>query len=299
MAVRGIEVSGVTYRYAGASGAALEDVSLQVKPGSVTGVVGANESGKSTLCLVVAALAPGSIGGRLDGSVVIDGAETRTLKPHEAPQKCGVLFQNPTTQLSGIGETVWEEVAFGPRNLGLPLLEVVARVSWALALVRIEPLAARDPNLLSGGQAQLVALASVLALRPAYLVLDEPTSQLDPFGTRLVGRALLELARETGTGILIVEHKTDLLARLADEVVVLQSGRTVLTGPARRVLSDPRLASLGVEPPSSTRLEHALEAAGANLDRSSAETIAAAVADADRVEAPEHAATAGDPRQES
>lgn len=286
MAVSGIEATGVTYRYAGASAAALDDVSLEVRPGRVTGVVGANESGKSTACLVVSALAPGSIGGRLEGSVAIDGIDTRRLKPHEAPQKCGVLFQNPTTQLSGTAETVWEEIAFGPRNLGLPVHEVVARVSWSLAITRIEDLAARDPNLLSGGQAQLVALASVLALRPAYLVLDEPTSQLDPFGTRLVGQALGDLARETGTGILIVEHKTDLLARMADEVVALDGGRIVLRGPARSVLSDPRLASIGVEPPSAVRVERALKVAGWDRGRGDAEAIAAAVRDADGLAVP-------------
>ncbi len=270
-------MTGVTYRYAGASGAALDDVSLELRPGCVTGVVGANESGKSTMCLVVSALAPGSIGGKLEGSVLIDGVDTRTLKPHEAPQKCGVLFQNPTTQLSGTGQTVWEEIAFGPRNLGLTVREVVERVSWALSVVRIEPLAARNPDLLSGGQAQLVALASVLALRPAYLVLDEPTSQLDPFGTRLVGQALVELARETGTGILVVEHKTDLLARMADEVVALVGGRIVLRGPAEPVLADPFLADIGVEPPSSVRIEHALDAAGWDRNGRDAEAIAAAV----------------------
>ena len=142
------------------------------------------------------------------------------------------------------------------------------------------------PNLLSGGQAQLVALASVLALRPTYLVLDEPTSQLDPFGTRLVGQALVDLARETGTGILIVEHKTDLLARMADEVVALDGGRIVLRGPAQSVLSDARLVSIGVEPPSSVRVTHALDAAGWNRDRDDAEAIVAALRDANRLAVP-------------
>lgn len=273
----GVTLAGATYRYAGATRVALDNVSLDVLPGRVTGVVGATESGKSTLCLVASGLAPGSIGGKLEGSVVIDGVDTRTMPSHEAPQKCGVLFQNPTTQLSGTAQTVWEEVAFGPRNLGLTIHEIVERVSWALAITRIEPLAARDPNLLSGGQAQLVALASILALRPAYLVLDEPTSQLDPFGTRLVGGALVELAREPGTGILVVEHKTDLLAGMADDVVALDGGRVVLRGPARDVLSDPHLASIGVAPPSVVRIERALTATGWDRDAERAGAIAAAL----------------------
>ncbi len=272
----GIELRGVAYRYAGTSHPALEDVSLSIPPGRVLGVVGANESGKSTLCLVAAALAPASIGGRLDGSVRIRGIETSSMRPHEAPQHCGILFQNPTTQLSGTSQTVWEEVAFGPRNLGLPLGEVTARVSWALGVARVAHLAARDPNRLSGGQAQLVALASVLALRPAFLVLDEPTSQLDPFGTRLVGEALADLAHETGTGVLLVEHKTDLLARMADEIVALADGRVALAGPASEVLADPRLVELGVDPPASVRLERALRATGETVDRRAIEAIGAA-----------------------
>ena len=261
-----ISLAGAGYRYAGTSRDVLSDVYLVVQPGRVMGLVGANESGKSTLCLVASGLAPASIGGRLAGSVTVDGVETRSLRPHELAQRCGVLFQNPTTQLSGTAATVFEELAFGPRNLGLPVGEVVGRVEWALAVMGIEALAPRDPLRLSGGQAQLVALASVLSLRPAYLVLDEPTSQLDPQGTRLVGATLARLAGETGTGILVVEHKTELLARLADDVSVIDAGRVVAGGPAVEVLADPGLPALGVEPPPPVRLRRTIEAAGLELD---------------------------------
>ncbi len=257
-----LAIAGASYRYAGTARDVLEDVHLEIRPGRVVGLVGPNEAGKSTLCLVASGMAPASIGGRLQGSVTIDGEETRDLKPHELAQRCGVLFQNPTTQLSGTAVTVYEELAFGPRNLGLPLPEIVERVAWALAALGIEALAAKDPARLSGGQAQLVALASVLALRPAYLVLDEPTSQLDPQGTRLVGEALARLAGETGTGILLVEHKTELLAAMADEVAVLDAGRVVETGPADVILSDPALSELGVEAPALFRLRRAMTAAG-------------------------------------
>ncbi len=162
-----IRLAGASYRYAGAAAFALEGVDLTLERGEVVGVVGANEAGKSTLCLLLAGLAPGTVGGRLDGSVTIDDRETRTLKPFELAQRCGILFQNASTQLSGTSRSVWEEVAFGPRNLGLALDEVVERVEQALRTLTIEPLAPRDPQRLSGGQAQLVALASVLALRPA------------------------------------------------------------------------------------------------------------------------------------
>jgi len=263
---RALTLRDASYRYAGAAAPALRDISLSLAPGEVLGVVGPNESGKSTICLVAAGLAPASIGGQLQGSVAIDGVESVALKPFELAQRCGILFQNALTQLSGTSRSVWEEVAFGPRNLGLPLPEVVGRVESALGLLGIEALAPRDPGRLSGGQAQLVALASVLALRPGYLILDEPTSQLDPQGTRLVGDALAHLAAESGTGILIVEHKTDLLARMAGRVLVLDAGRVALAGPTADVLRDTRIGDLGVEPPSLVTLARAVSAAGRSID---------------------------------
>ncbi len=267
-------LEGVSYRYAGASAPALEGVDLAVAAGRVTGVVGANEAGKSTICLVAAGLAPSVIGGRLEGRVAIAGLETSRARPHDLAQRCGILFQNPATQLSGTTATVWEEVAFGPRNLALPLGDVVERVEGALAMLGISDLADRDPSRLSGGQAQLVALASILALRPACLVLDEPTSQLDPHGTRLVGEALRRVARELGAAILVAEHKTALLGRLADEIVVLAAGRVVLAGPAASVLEDVRLEGLGVEPPPAVRIRRALAGAGRALPQAAADVLA-------------------------
>jgi energy-coupling factor transport system ATP-binding protein len=252
----------VGYRYAGGTTQVLAGITLEVRPGQVVGLVGANDAGKSTLCLIAAGLAPGSIGGRLDGSVLLDGRETRDLKPWEAAQRCGILFQNPGTQHSGTAPTVFEEIAFGPRNLGLDLGEIVARVEDVLGTLGIGDLAGRDPHRLSGGESQLVALAGVMAMRPGVLVLDEPTSQLDPAGTRLVGDALARLTVETGTAILVVEHKTSLLARIADDIVVLDGGCVALQGPSSTVLGLAELASRGVRPPAAVSIRRALAAAG-------------------------------------
>ena len=268
-----IELEVARYRYAGSASAALRGIELRVDSGRVLGVAGANESGKTTLCLVASGLAPAVIGGRLEGSVRIDGVEAATLRPHELAQRFGLLLQHASTQLSHTTATVFEEVAFGPCNLGLPVPEVVERVWWALRAVGVEALAPRDPARLSGGQGQLVALASVLAMRPAYLILDEPTSELDPAGTRLVADALTRLASETGAGVLLVEHKTDVLALIADEVVVLERGAVALSGPAATVLADPRLTELGVEPPAGVRLERAVRDSGIEWSAALAKAI--------------------------
>lgn len=257
-----LTLQAVTYRYAGMTHPALTDITLEIEPGAVLGVVGANEAGKSTLCLLAAGLAPATIGGRIEGRVEIDGVATDTARSSELAQRCGILFQNAETQLSGTAATVWEEVAFGPRNLSLPLSEIAERTDWALEVLGIEALAPREPGRLSGGQAQLVALAAVLAMRPAYVVLDEPTSQLDPRGTQLVGHALQRLAHDTGAGLLVVEHKTDLLASIADQCIVLADGQVVATGPAAQVLADARLEEWGIEPPAAVRIGRAAEAAG-------------------------------------
>jgi energy-coupling factor transport system ATP-binding protein len=251
----------VSYRYAGASRASLEDVSFELADGEVVGVVGASEAGKTTICLVASGLAPRSIGGTLTGRVLIDGLDTAGKPMHEMAAQVGICFQNPATQLSQVADTVFEEVAFGALNLGLARDEVIGRVNDALAAVSITHLGERDPRQLSGGQMQLVAVAGLLAMRPRHLVLDEPVAQLDPEGRALVAGALRKLA-DAGTGLLITEHDTDLLSGLCSRVVVVDGGKLVAEGLTSDVLSDERLDEWGVEPPARVRLQRALSAAG-------------------------------------
>lgn len=215
-----IVLEEASYRYRGTDAWALGPTSLEVRGGEVVGVRGANESGKSTLCLVASGLAPAAVGGELRGRVLIDGRATSELAPHELAVRCGLLFDNPAVQLTGLHRTVQDEVAFGPCNLGLPAPEVVGRTRSALDLLEIGHLAGRHPGHLSGGEAQLVALAGLLALRPAHLALDEPTSRLDGARADLVARAIERVAR-TGVGVLLAEHDESLLARLCTRVIAL------------------------------------------------------------------------------
>jgi energy-coupling factor transporter ATP-binding protein EcfA2 len=252
-----LELSGVSYRYAGYANEVLHDVDLRLADGEIVGLVGPNEAGKSTLCLVASGLAPASIGGSLRGTLTLDGQPTAGLATHELAERVVVGFQNPNTQRSGIAATVFEEIALGPMNLGLPVAETVRRTHEAIARLRLEAIVRRDPGRLSGGQAQLVGIASLLAMRPRHIILDEPTAQLDPAGTRLVGEALRALAAE-GTSLLVAEHKTDLLDGLCTRILAIDDGRIVLDGPTAAIFDDPQLAELGVEPPSRARLSRAL-----------------------------------------
>ena len=251
-----LTLESVSYRYAGARQPSIHDLSLQLAETEVVGLCGPGESGKTTVCLVASGLAPRAIRGSLEGRLLVDGTDVAGWPMHELVSRVGICFQDPTTQLSGVSGTVYEEVAFGPMNLGLPLPDVIARTDGALASLRIEALADRDPDRLSGGQQQLVAIAGLLAMAPAHLILDEPTAQLDPAGTALVADALARLAAD-GASILIAEHKTDLLAEICTRVAVLDAGRVVLDGPAGEVLRDPRLPELGVATPAAGRLRRA------------------------------------------
>lgn len=221
-----LELRQVSYRYPGFRRLALGGIDLSVGDGEVVGIVGRNEAGKSTLCLVASGLAPGSIGGELTGDVLLDGESTRGRATHELAGRIGIVFANPASQRSGIVGTVFEEVAIGPINLGLPVAETAARVRNALAALGIEDLALRAPGRLSGGQSQLVAIAAMLAMQPRHLVLDEPVSELDPEGRQLVAEALGTLAG-AGTTLVIAEHDRELLATLGARIVTIEGGRVV------------------------------------------------------------------------
>ena len=236
-------------------------MSLTLGEGEVLGVVGRSEAGKSTLCLVASGLAPRTLGGTLRGRVLLDGADSSGRAMHEMARDVAIGFQNPGTQLSGVATTVYEEVAFGPMNLGIARDEVLRRTESSIDALAIGALRDRDPDLLSGGQQQLVAIAGLLALSPRHLILDEPTAQLDPAGTRLVSDAIKGLAGG-GVSILIVEQKVDLLAGVCDRVIALDEGRVALDGAADQVLRDPALHAMGVAEPSGVRLRRLASEAG-------------------------------------
>lgn len=240
-----IQLRGVRYTYPGADQPALNGIDLEIGSGKLCAIVGPNGAGKSTLCYAIAGFVPHYFQGTLEGEVVVEGRNTVKHPLGELVKHCGLVFHNPLNQISGARFTVREEMAFGLENLGTPRGKMNFRIDAVLEMLSIEELAGRSPFELSGGQQQRVALASILVMGPQVLVLDEPTAQLDPLGTKEVLAAIAAL-RAQGTTIVLVEHKPEVIAEVADRVVVLHEGQIITSGTPDEVLVNPVLPELGV-----------------------------------------------------
>jgi energy-coupling factor transport system ATP-binding protein len=216
-----IEVHGLNFHYSEDGRQILKDIHLEVRSGEAVAIVGLSGIGKSTLCYCISGIIPHVYGGRMSGSVLIQGEDTRSLTLPQIATRLGVVFQNPDNQL--FSPTVEDEIAFGPENICLPREEIIRRVDEALATTGISYLRYASPHRLSGGQKQLVALASVLSLDPQILIFDEAMSQLDDMGRDSVRSLIVKLKGE-GRTILMVEHDFANLS-VADRVMLLEDGR--------------------------------------------------------------------------
>lgn len=242
-----ISLQDVTFTYEG-DVVALRHLNLTVHRGEFVVVLGANGAGKSTLCYLLSGIVPHIYGGRRLGVVSVAGLDPWDEPLYVTSQRCGVLMQDPEVQL--FMPTLKAELAFGPANLGVPRDEILRRSQAALALVRLEGLEEHNPRDLSGGQKQRAALAAVLTMNPQVLVLDEPTSQLDPLGRWEVVEAIERLKQRGELTIVMTTHETEEILRLADQILVLEQGETVLQGtPAEVFTQAERLEEAGVKTP--------------------------------------------------
>ena len=239
-----IECKNVTYSYPLTTKPAISNLNLSLEKGKFYGVIGENGSGKTTLCALLRGFAPSFYQGEIEGEVLYEGKPLAEYGG-EISTKIGYVFQNPFTQISGVKDTVFEEVAYGLENFGVPVEEIVERVERVMKLTNIEHLAMKSPYELSGGQMQRVALASVIVLEPDVLVIDEPTSQLDPQGTESVFEIIKQM-KAKGITIVLVEHKIDLIAEYADEVIVFKDSEVIAKGDKEAILSDITLMDKGV-----------------------------------------------------
>lgn len=238
-----ISLKNVSYTYPGAEIRQLKEISLEIPAGQFCAIVGANGAGKSTLAYTFTGFIPYFYKGNLTGMVQVAGLQTTSTPLSELVLHVGLVFQNPFNQISGTKFTVREEIAFGLENLGVAREEMLERVDAIMKIVGIADLAERFPLSLSGGQMQRVAIASVLAMRPKVLVLDEPTSQLDPVGTREVFGVIRSLASERQITVVMIEHKLEWLAVYADRMIALAEGEIVDDGLPVDVLADEKLIS--------------------------------------------------------
>ena len=242
-----LSLQDVTFTYEG-DVVALQNLNLTARRGEFVVVLGANGAGKSTLCYLLSGIVPHIYGGRRRGTVSVAGIDPWDLPLYETSQVCGALMQDPEVQL--FMPTIRTELAFGPANLGVSRAEILRRSKDALSLVRMDGLEERNPRDLSGGQKQRTALASVLTMQPRVLVLDEPTSQLDPAGRWEVGEAIERLKRSGDLTIVMTTHETEEILHLADQVLVLERGKTALQGTPEEVFSQTaRLEQAGVKTP--------------------------------------------------
>ncbi len=259
-----IELKDVTYTYPLARTSSIKNMSFAFEEGKFYGIVGENGSGKTTLCALLRGFAPSFYKGNLQGDVLVDGKPTTEYTSGELSLRIGFVFQNPFTQISGVKDTVFEEIAYGLENFGVPEEEIEKRVIEVMEKTNITALALKHPFALSGGQQQRMALASIIVLKPDILVIDEPTSQLDPESTENVFKIIEALKQEKKT-IILVEHKIDLIAEFADEVLVLNNGELIKSGTAQEVLTDMSLMDKGVQLPQMSILCNKLVNAGLNL----------------------------------
>ena len=244
-----LSAHGLGFKYAGSTVSAIESIDLSVNSGEFVLLTGPSGCGKTTLCRCLNGLIPNFYQGEVSGELLVDGISVASQLTSELSRKVGYVFQNPENQLFAL--TVEKDVAFGPENLGLSREEIRGRVDWAMDATGTRDLKDLAPYELSGGQQQRVALAGVLAMEPSVVVLDEPTSFLDPRTAQGVVKAVDELRKEHGIAIIVVEHRLDLVARYADRIVVMDKGRIMDDGPLEGVLDGDfdRLSGLGIGVP--------------------------------------------------
>ena len=258
-----IEVKDLKYRYPDTTKWALDGISFSVEEGEFIGLIGRNTAGKSTLCYALSGLVPHFFKGAYGGSVMIAGLDVRTTDVSEVTAAAGLVFENPFSQITGSRFTVYEEIAFGLENMGLPRDEIIKRIEESLDLLDIRKVKDKNPFDLSGGQMQRVAIAGVVAMKPKVLILDEPTSQLDPQGSDEVFKVVENLTKE-GITIIMAEQKMEKIAQYADRVLLLDDAKLIAYDTPEAVFSREDLASLGVQPPAVTAIARHLNKRKAN-----------------------------------
>ena len=260
-----IKIKNLSFTYANAEEPAIKNINLTIDKGEFVLLTGPSGCGKTTLCRCLNGLIPHFYTGEMQGDVIIDGFNTREHPVYELAQKVGLVFQDPENQLVSLN--VEKELAFAPENLGLPREEIRKRVEEALQLLKIEHLRYKAPYELSGGEQQRVAIASVLTLKPKILVLDEPTSNLDPKGAEQVLKTIKVLNEKLNVTIILIEHRLDLILPYTTRVILMDQGEIVLDSSPEKAFCSNIPEKIGVDVPVSVKLYNELSKTGLKFNK--------------------------------
>lgn len=253
-----LEFQNITWQYTDTDKPALHDVSFSVGKGELIGIIGINGAGKSTICHLCNGLIPHSFTGELSGDVLVKGQSIRDVPTSTLAQSVGSVFSDPEAQMSQV--TVLDELAFGPANLERPKKYILSRAEAVMQLLDLEKFRDRSPFQLSGGEQQRVAIAAVLTMDPEILVLDEPTSNLDPISTERIFQVISQLNCQTGMTVLLVEHEIELLAQYADRILVVHQGRILLNGTPQDVFTQREVFDrIGMQIPQVTQIAECIK----------------------------------------
>lgn len=256
-----ISVEQLTFFYPGTKQAALSEINFQVSPGEFVGITGPAGAGKSTLVLCLNGIIPHFQGGNYQGKVIVCGNDTFEIDCAGISRYVGSVFQDPEAQI--VAPTIEDEIAFGLENFGIEPKLIEERIEEALRLIGISHLRHRSTTELSGGQKQRVAIAAAIALRPEILILDEPTSELDPIGTIEVFEVLKHLNEEYQLTVIVVEQKINILMEYIQRLIILNQGRLVDDRSPREIISEPeKLERFGLRVPPVSELAFLLKKAG-------------------------------------
>ncbi|MEM3506567.1 MAG: energy-coupling factor transporter ATPase [Candidatus Bathyarchaeia archaeon] len=254
-----IIIENLSYAYPKSKELVLKNINLRVKEGEFLAIMGKTGAGKTTLCLALNGIIPQFYeNGKIEGEVIVDGLSTYNTPIQKLALSVGMVFQDFESQIFGV--TVEEDIGFGLSNIGLPKEEILRRINEVLSIVRLNGYEKREVGALSGGELQRLAIADILAMKPKILVLDEPTSQLDPIGKEEVFSVILSLKEKLGITTIITEHKSEEIAQYADRVIVLKNGEIALEGHPKDLFKKiDELYDLGVRPPQVCELSVKIE----------------------------------------
>lgn len=259
-----VRANHLTFTYTGAPKPSIQDISLGISSGEFVVLTGPSGCGKTTICRCLNGLIPNFYSGEFTGELIVDGMNVKDHTTAEMAPHVGLVFQNPENQLFSL--SIERDVAFGPENLGLSREETRKRVDWALEVTGITDLKDKPPYELSGGQQQRAAIAAVLAMQPKVIILDEPTSFLDPKSALEILGVISDLNRRLGITIILVEHRLDLVSKHANRVIVMDDGKIVLDGTPKDVYGEQaRLIGIGL--PRVTTLFNLLRKEGLEFHR--------------------------------